>query len=334
MINQPINDPATNQVIAHATSMPRNTQSKVTLLMAVPLVLLVGVSAFLGWKVYDVESRTATSSSNAAASASLTGTEGIQSSFRLDYTPAGGGGSQSKQASLTLNTPRILRTQITNNSCSNGDQGGPGTGLLAECFTLSFANTLGASNSPESGGQLAVWDAYNWLQTDEDPAIPFPAFGLSTKTEKQAAWQTLTTLTPTSNLSSVFQKLPTLAIDAAYVGGPQHLTYVTTADGNLRGVVFVATAAQDIAYDPSVWFELGGTVSGQPVLITGSCKASDTTALRIQQLEKQQVSVSGQAEQLTTDAIKSLSAGKLSPQTSDALNQVTAMLKSIHLSAN
>jgi hypothetical protein len=233
-----------------------------------------------------------------------------------------------------MDVPLVLRTQITNSTCINGAQGGPAIGesILEECLHLSFADKLGSGDSLVNSSHLSLWDAYDWLRRDENTTgNPFQMFNLTTVAQKQHAWQALTSLTPTTDLKAIFKDLPSLAVDAAYVSGTHQLTYVQSADGKLKGVSFVATIAQYGAYDPYVWVMMGGTVGNQPLLLTGSFKASDPTVLQINSL-LQHDHQSVQAGSLMGQASDQLKAGKLSTQTLQAFNDVMPILKSIKLS--
>jgi hypothetical protein len=327
------------------SSAPKHMALKSVLPVLVAILIAgAGIYGVYSWQHSKVESLSrqisatsdSASSQNKTASSTASKTslnETVTTPLDLQYEKLGQS-VQNYPVTLSVVVPLTLRTQITNSECINGDQGGPaGSGsVLEECLHLSFADVLGSGDSLTNSSYMSVWDGFSWLTRDEDDSgqdIVIPPFGLTTVAQKQKAWGLLSSLTPTTNMAGVASQLPYISADAASVSGNQHITFVQSADGSLKGFAYVATLSQDgEAYNPYVYYVMGGTIGSQPILISGQFRASDQTEVKANDLFKQN-SQSPQAGQLITQASGQLSKGVLSSQTAQAFNEVMPILKSI-----
>lgn len=335
-----ISDSKSHEVASIHENLPGNNStassnkyrtSLALLVMVAVLGLIIGASSGAFGYARFYPKPVATPNASTTQSIQTISDETITQHLRLDYTPYLGSSSQTQPMTVSLTVPTVIRTQITNTSCLNGPQ----ASYLEECLHLSFADRLGSGTSDTAVGSMSLWEATSWLQRDEPSDRGIYQFNLMTAAEKNKAWQALTSLTPSTKLTgSLLDSLPSLAVDAAYVDGVQGETYVQSADGSLKGVAFLATVAQDAEYDPHVWFEMGGTVDGRPLLLTGSLRASDPTANKIQALELQySQTAQNQAEPLVEQAGKQFSAGNIPSETKQALSDVLQILRSVKLSA-
>jgi len=332
--NSPDRIPTAPQVTIPTNTMKQHRSGKgLKMTLIVLLVLIIGLAGGgFGYRWYNTKYGSSSKPAVVTTTTALPTTEQIKEDFSLQSTKSDGT-DLPVPVTISLTAPTALRTQISLPAgCLVGEQlGFSANTQLKKCLNLISADKLGDGTSLVSTNELNVWDLTDWLKVNED-GTAFSPFGLTKATDKQAAWAAMQSITATTNLKTIFAKLPNLATDAAYVDGPQKLTYVQSADGNLKGVAFITTVGQSEGYDPSVLFELSGTIGGESAFLTGSMRASDPTANKIAQLEADDSSANQDAAlKLITPAETSLKAGKVSAQTQEAFDQVLTLLKSIKI---
>lgn len=127
-----------------------------------------------------------------------------------------------------------------------------GTAMLTRYSPLSSANP-----SAPASNYLAIIDVTDWLNIDKN-RIPFPA------STKKGWFNALTTVTP-ENAANTGSAIANPRI-ASEPGGRQNLTYIESADKQLKGISYV-TLLDASVYDPQIITMMAGTLDKRSVVI-------------------------------------------------------------------
>ena len=151
---------------------------------------------------------------------------------------------------------------------------------LQICATL-YAKDVLESSEVNLTNQIRIYDVTKWLEGPEGATL----FESKTAVQRKAAYDFFGNLSSNQvSASSQFtDKIPKFW-DLELQGGPRLVSYIESADGQLRGVAFFGNPSNELSYNPRLFSVIAGKIKDRAILAISDFNLRDDQEEQVESL--------------------------------------------------